>query len=189
MQDTSVTLLLAPCIRVPVEACKKHCVLQGIAVGGESKVNEAHEGQSIMTILGAYAHSHFPLLLDLTNGDTHHILMIRDDELLIWEGLTPQQAYLKQSQVLSSMEQLANRVLRMADLPEELQQPLKTLRKLQIESGLRQQLDSIVPDLPPEERVGAAFELISAWSHSVPTGKPTKKPTGLAAVLDNFYNS
>jgi len=53
------------------------------------------------------------LLLDLTDGEVHHFIMIRDDELIYWDNLTPQQAYAKQSEVLLSSATLVNGKLKM----------------------------------------------------------------------------
>ena len=35
-------------------------------------------------------------------GKVRHLIMIRNDELIYWDNLTPQQAYVKQSEVLLS---------------------------------------------------------------------------------------
>lgn len=94
--------------------------------------------------------------------------MIRDDELIYWDNLTPQQAYAKQSEVLLSCATLVNRKLKMTSIPDDLQQPLKKLRALQVDSGLLEQLNGIVPDLPCEERLAASYELISTWAHLQP---------------------
>ena len=98
--------------------------------------------------------------------------MIRDDELLYWDNLTPQQAYVKQSEMLLSNAALVDRKLKTSSIPEDLQQPLKKLRKLQVDSGLLEQLNGIVPDLPCEERLAASHKIISAWSHLQPIVLP-----------------
>lgn len=100
------------------------------------------------------------------------MLMICSDELMYWENLTPQQAYVKQSEVLLSSATLLERTLKTASLPDDLQHPLKKLRQLRIESGLLQQLNDIVPDLPREERLAASYEIISSWSHLHPIVLP-----------------
>ncbi len=123
-----------------------------------------------MATLGAYAYNAWPLLLDLTDGAVRHLIVIRNGELLYWDNLTPQQAYYKQSEILSSSEILKDRKLKMSAIPEDLQQPLKQLRKLQgdSESGLLQQLNDVVPDLPSEERFAASYDIISSWAHLQP---------------------
>ena len=100
--------------------------------------------------------------------------MIRDGELTYWDNLTPQQAYYKQTEILSSSEILKDRKLKMSGVPEDLQQPLKQLRKLQgdSDSGLLQQLNDVVPDLPSEERFAASYEIISSWAHLRPITLP-----------------
>ncbi len=126
------------------------------------------KGQSVIATLGAYAYNAWPLLLDLTDGQVHHLIMIRNDELIYWDNLTPQQAYVKQSEVLLSSASLVDRKLKMTSIPDDLQQPLKKLRKLQVDSGLLEQLNGIVPDLPCKERLAASYDIISTWSHLQP---------------------
>jgi len=104
----------------------------------------------------------------LTDGEVHHLIMIRNDELIYWDNLTPQQAYVKQSDILCSSATLVDRKLKMASIPEDLQRPLKKLRELQVDSGLLEQLNGIVPDLPYEERLAASYEIISTWGHLQP---------------------
>ena len=87
--------------------------------------------------------------------------MIRNDELMYWDNLTPQHAYAKQSEILLSSAILINRDLKVPSTPDDLQRPLKKLRELQVDSGLLEQLKSIVPDLPCQERLAASYELIS----------------------------
>ena len=129
-------------------------------------------GQSFIATLGAYAYNAWPLLLDLTDGEVHHLVMIRDDEFICWDNLTPQQAYLKQSQVLLSSATLVDRKLKTNLLADDLQRPLKKLRTLQVDSGLLEQLNGIVPALPCDERLAASCAIISAWSHLQPIALP-----------------
>lgn len=62
----------------------------------------AHRGQCVSSCLGAYAYNRFPLLLDLTDGEVHHMLRVHGNELIVWECLMPQQAYYKQAEVLKA---------------------------------------------------------------------------------------
>ena len=130
-----------------------------------------------MATLGAY--NAWPLLLDLTDGEVHHLITIRDDEFFCWDNLTPQQAYIKQSEVLLSCATLVNRKLRMSSIPGNLQQPLKKLRKLRVDSGLLEHHNAIVPDLPCEERLAASYDIISTWLHL--------QPIVLLPPLQKFY--
>ncbi|DBA73547.1 TPA: hypothetical protein ACH3X2_009792 [Trebouxia sp. C0005] len=141
---------------------------QGQRTAGPLTFSGSGKGQSVIATLGAYAYNAWPLLLDLTDGEVHHLIMIRDDELIYWDNLTPQQAYAKQSEVLLSCATLVNRKLKMTSIPDDLQRPLKKLRALQVDSGLFEQLNGIVPDLPCEERLAASYELISTWAHLQP---------------------
>ncbi|KAL0026817.1 hypothetical protein WJX77_003425 [Trebouxia sp. C0004] len=89
------------------------------------------KGQSVIATLGAYAYNAWPLLMHLTDGEVHHLITIRNDELIYWDNLTPQQAYVKQSEILCSSATLMDRKLKMTSIPEDLQRPLKRLRELQ----------------------------------------------------------
>ena len=66
-----------------------------------------------MATLGAYAYNAWPLLLDLTDGEVHHLIMIRNDELIYWDNLSPREADGKQSEILKSSATLVDRQLRM----------------------------------------------------------------------------
>ena len=127
-----------------------------------------------MATLGAYGCNAWPLLLDLTDGKVHHLIVICDRDLLYWDNLTPQQAYYKQSEILSSSENPKDRKLKMSAISEDLQQPLKRVRKLRgdSESGLLQQLDDIVPDFSSEDRSVASYDIVSSWAHLQPITLP-----------------
>ena len=152
-----------------------HDTAEALTYSGSAK------GQSVIATLGAYAYNAWPLLLDLTDGEVHHLIMIRNDELIYWDDLTPQQAYVKQSQMLLSSPILSDRKLKMTSLPDDLQQPLRKLRKLQVDSGLVEQLNGIIPNLPHEERLAASYEIISTWSHL----QPIILPPSLQKFLTN----
>ena len=136
-------------------------------------VQQQQKGQSVIATIGAYAYNAWPLLMDLTDGEVHHLIMIRNDELIYWDNLTPQQAYVKQSEILCSSATLMDRKLKMTSIPEDLQRPLKRLRELQVDSGLLEQLNGIVPDMPCEERLAASYEIISTWAHLQPIVLPS----------------
>lgn len=44
--------------------------------------SKSEKGQSVIATLGAYAYNAWPLLLDFTDGEVHHLIMIRNDELI-----------------------------------------------------------------------------------------------------------
>ncbi len=48
-------------------------------------------GQAVCCLLAAHAMSQLPLDLDLTDGKQHHLLRLRGDMLLVYEGCTPKQ--------------------------------------------------------------------------------------------------
>ena len=120
-------------------------------------------------MLGAYAHNDFPLIIDLTDGVVHHLLQVRGTELYMWTDLSARQAYYKQAELLRSLpDLLPDRKLRMEAIPEDLQVPLKKMRGLRSISGLKEQLDSVVPFLPVSERLSAAQEIIETWVQAAP---------------------
>ena len=80
-------------------------------------------------------HGHW--LLDLTDGEVHQLIMIRKNQLVYWDNLTPQQAYLKQLHILLSSQPLIERELKMTAIREE---HIKEDAKLQVESELSAQL-------------------------------------------------
>lgn len=103
----------------------------------------------------------------------HHLLQMRGSELFEWLDLTPQQAYFRQAQLLSSIPGLEQRCLALECIPEELQAPNKKLRMaLCGSSGLKEQLDSVIPFLPEEQRIEATLEMIGAWSEAAPLQVP-----------------
>ncbi|KAL0037971.1 hypothetical protein WJX79_007971 [Trebouxia sp. C0005] len=106
-------------------------MVQGQKSAGALPYSGSEKGQSVIATLGAYAYNAWPLLLDLTDGEVHHLIMIRNDELISWDNLTPQQAYAKQSEMVLSSATLVDRRLKMTSIPDDLQRPLKKLRELQ----------------------------------------------------------
>jgi hypothetical protein len=61
---------------------------------GSVRYSAKCKGQTVAAIIGAYAHNSFPFLLDLTDGEVHHILQLQGSELVAWTGLTPTQVWL-----------------------------------------------------------------------------------------------
>ncbi|DBA95138.1 TPA: hypothetical protein ACH3X1_015692 [Trebouxia sp. C0004] len=110
------------------QRCREHCgdIAQDKIQAGGLTYSGIEKGQSVIATLGAYAYNAWPLLLDLTDGQVHHLIMIHTDELIYWDNLTPQQAYVKQSEVLLSSASLVDRKLKMTSIPDDLQQILKS---------------------------------------------------------------
>lgn len=104
----------------------------------------------------------------------HHLLQIQGTEIVEWTDLTPQQAYWKQAQVLLhgpiSLPDSKSRALKLECIPENLQVPMKKLQaELRCTNGpsLKEQLDSVIPFLPEEERFQAAFDMTNAWTRGM----------------------
>ncbi|PNW72982.1 hypothetical protein CHLRE_14g614200v5 [Chlamydomonas reinhardtii] len=124
----------------------------------------ARKGQAILKLLAACAYGPCPVLLDLTDGMKHTVYTIRGLELIAWTELTPTQAYYLQARHLMSDSSRTVRALTLEQIPEEEQAWMRPLHQLRPESGLREQLESVIPFLPPDERMPAALELIHAWA-------------------------
>ncbi|EIE21715.1 hypothetical protein COCSUDRAFT_83503 [Coccomyxa subellipsoidea C-169] len=98
---------------------------------------------------------------------------IRGDEVYVWTDLTAAQAYFKQAELLKSLPtHLPNRQLKMEAIPEELQVPLKKMRTLRTRSGVVEQLSSVLPCLPPSERLSGAYDIINTWVSAAAAAAP-----------------
>ncbi|DBA84462.1 TPA: hypothetical protein ACH3X1_006089 [Trebouxia sp. C0004] len=91
-------------------------------------------GQVVCCLLAAHAMCQLPLDLDLTDGQQHHLLRLRGDLLLVYEGCTPTQAYhemadflIRQGPMLTSKHTILEPP---AELEEELRRPIKKLKGL-----------------------------------------------------------
>ncbi|EFJ47211.1 hypothetical protein VOLCADRAFT_105188 [Volvox carteri f. nagariensis] len=124
------------------------------------------KAQAVMKLLAANAYGPCPVMLDVTDGTTHDVYTIRGKQLITWAGLDPTQAYYLQAQHLQADEKRALWSLELEQIPEEEQVWMRKLHELRPVSGLKEQLDSIIPFLPPEERMSTAFELIHSWART-----------------------
>mmetsp|Transcript_10663 Transcript_10663/g.18696 ORF Transcript_10663/g.18696 Transcript_10663/m.18696 type:complete len:306 (+) Transcript_10663:149-1066(+) len=96
---------------------------------------EALKGQAVTSYVGAAASSNFPLMLDLTDGVQHNLLLVRQRELVVWTNLDSTTAYYKQA---VHLDEICNRYsalhpsLRcvLEELPDDIQAPLKKIRRL-----------------------------------------------------------
>ena len=66
------------------------CVQAEVATPRQYSFKEGR-GQVICCLLAAHAMCQLPLDLDLTYGKQHHLLRLRGDLLLVYEGCTPKQ--------------------------------------------------------------------------------------------------
>lgn len=66
------------------------CVQAEVAVPRQYSFKEGR-GQVVCCLLAAHAMCQLPLDLDLTDGKQHHLLRLRGDLLLVYEGCTPTQ--------------------------------------------------------------------------------------------------
>jgi hypothetical protein len=126
----------------------------------------ANKGQSVAIALGALATASWPMFVDLTDGEVHHLLALRGDELIVWQGLTPTQAYSKIAQALRADPHLVRRDVTLDNVGDEGAENLKQLKRIrldiQVPSVLREQLDSILPFLTGPDKYRALFEIIAS---------------------------
>jgi hypothetical protein len=125
-----------------------------------------HRGQAIISLIGSYAYNAFPLIYDLTDGSTHHVLQVIDGEVMFWRNVSPTEAYYKQSQLLQRAE-AKDRRLSLEAVPEDMQAPFKRLRVLRPTSALKEQLDSVIPSLPASDRLGCTHDMVASWLQTV----------------------
>jgi hypothetical protein len=125
---------------------------------------------AVLVIYMAFNTDGFTLSLHLFFFKVHHLLQVRGSEVYEWTDLTPRQAYWKQAELLNSnMALAADRHLNLESIDEDLQVPMKKLRlALRGTDGLKEQLDSIIPFLPWEERIEVTMAMINAWSPATP---------------------
>ena len=126
-----------------------------------------------MVLLGACACSGRPVMAVLTDGANYHVLQVRGDmELFEWTNLTATEAYYLQAKYLNDHHSYFSDWLNKdRPPPPELEAPMKTVKRIKMlrpPSLLQEQLDSVLPFLPPEERFEAAAELISAHLFAAP---------------------
>ena len=91
------------------------------------------------------------------------------------------QAYLLQARHLLVQASRALPGLKLEQIPEEEQAWMRPLHQLRPDSELREQLESVMPFLPPDERVPEALELIHAWAQAQP------EQLSLPASIQGFY--
>ena len=139
-----------------------------------------NKGQSIAIALGALACASWPMFVDLTDGVVHHLLALRGERLMVWQGLTPSQAYNKIAQDLGADPDLASIDAALEEAVDEGNDALRQLKQIrmtiQVPSVLREQLDSVLPFLSGPEKYRAAFEIIA--SHVSAAGRQDESDDG-----------
>ena len=144
----------------------------------EATMYSKHRGQSVACILGLYAHCKCPVMLDVTDGEVHNLMLIDDMELYVWEALTPKQAYFKQAEHLKTMIQCFGRTsqnlrrMPLADLSDKQQVMMQKLKELRPPNTLLEQLDSVVPHMPEDQKFQSTYDIIMAWQQGTPSPLP-----------------
>ncbi|EFJ44749.1 hypothetical protein VOLCADRAFT_94818 [Volvox carteri f. nagariensis] len=149
--------------------------------------NPSAKAQAVMKLLAANAYGPCPVMLDVTDGTTHDVYTIRGKRLITWAGLGPTQAYYLQVQHLQANEKRALLLLELEQIPEEEQVWMRELHQLRPVPGLKEQLDSIIPFLPPVERLSTAFELIRSWIQTHPEPVPDRYPGYYPTYVPPIY--
>ena len=118
------------------------------------------KGQSVVALLAACALNSYPLLLDLTDGATHHVLQLTGTSLICWTDLMPQQAYYKQAEWLARPDAPQRKHI-LESIPEDDAAPLKKMRSCRPEAAaLAQIAPEVLNDLSLAERVGRAYHVL-----------------------------
>ena len=76
-----IDMHLDSCVQAEVAAPRQYSFKEGL-------------GQVVCCLQAAHAMCQLPLDLDLTDGQQHHLLRLRGDLLLVYEGCTPTQVQL-----------------------------------------------------------------------------------------------
>lgn len=143
---------------------------------------DKRKGQSICIALGTLASCKWPVCVDLTDGAVHHLLSLKGGKLVGWLGLSPTKAYHKLAQELNADPHLMTLDVDIdqgGDEEEkspggEERRARKRLRTgIRPVSVLQEQLDSVLPFLSGQEKLQAAFEIISSHVAAVDDGKET----------------
>ena len=135
--------------------------------GKESQYADEHttfagrrKGQSIVALLAACAINSFPVLFDLTDGLTHHLLQLTGTRLVSWTDLTPQQAYFKQAQWLARPN-ATQRQHTLDSIPEDDALPLKKMRVYRPEAAaLAQVSPDLLKDLPAPQKLARTYYVL-----------------------------
>mgnify|MGYP001807701630 CR=1 FL=1 len=91
------------------------------------------------------------------------------------------QAYYLQAQHLRAAGSLrAGLDLQLHQLPEEEQQTVRHVQQVLSpafggETALQEQLDSVLPFMPPEERESVELELVSSWAQAADFSQPPEE--------------
>ncbi|PNW79365.1 hypothetical protein CHLRE_09g412500v5 [Chlamydomonas reinhardtii] len=94
------------------------------------EITATDKDQAIVQLLGAYAYNSCPVLLDLTNGQTHNIYTIRGTCIYLWKDLKPTQAYFLQARHLQAADHLRAALdLQLGQIPEEEQRTMRHVRQ------------------------------------------------------------
>ena len=140
--------------------------------------NGKRKGQAIVALLAAHALTDYPVLLDLTDGVTHHLLQLTGTSLIAWTNLSPQQAYHKQALWLRKPA-AAERHRALEIIPEADAAPLKKMRLYRPEAAALTQLShELLDDLSPAERLDRAFHVFNSVAD---IASPLPMPDAVAA--------
>ena len=98
LKDPLWTVFLTPfnvASFLPPSACPQD-LANSVKFKGQPK------GQSIAITLGTMATCRWPVMVDLTDGAVHHLMCLKGNRLIVWEGLSPTEAYNKIAMALNA---------------------------------------------------------------------------------------
>lgn len=157
-----------------------------------------NKGQSIGITLGALASCNWPVLIDLTDGDKHHLLTIKGKTLIIWESLSSEAAYFKMAQSLKEDTALdGQHSLSSIDLDvdeatggyvdKDFREMKKVRSSIKVVSSLQEQLDSVLPFLSDRlEKYNTAYEIIASHVASTEQDEEDDDDAGKRSFLQLY---
>ena len=157
-----------------------------------------NKGQTIGITLGALASCNWPVLIDLTDGDKHHLLTIKGKTLIIWENLSSEAAYFKMAQSLKEdtavdgQHSLSSINLDVDEVPagyvdEDFREIKKMRSSIKVVSSLQEQLDSVLPFLSDRvEKYNTACEIIASHVASTEQDEEDEDDAGRRSFLQLY---
>lgn len=172
IQSLSLQVQLASPVHFPLQGKVSKSGGEHTTFAGRRK------GQSIVALLAACAINSYPVLLDLTDGLTHHLLQLTGTRLVSWTDLTPEQAYFKQAQWLAKPN-ATQRQNTLDSIPEDDALPLKKMRIHRPEAmALAQLSPELLEDLSPAKKVARAYHVLDGVANFA---SPLPMPDAVAA--------
>lgn len=142
--------------------------IEEVQVQAGGKDLNAHLPQATLLLLAAMAASQLTCLVALTDGCKHTMMRVSGDgDVVRWANLSATAAFSMQASLLTEVQGTFDggrfKATKAHDMPATLRVVPGLLTKLRSdESPLQEQLDTVLPHVPPQHRLSTAYEVISA---------------------------